>query len=78
MAAGVVVLGKNAKGSNFSMQDGETALISNTVPETVEKLFEAEDEGLRTRIAKAGHEFISRYFPENEPTVFWQQLLIDW
>lgn len=78
LAAGVVVVGKNAKGANFSMQDGETALIANTVAEAVEKLFQAEDAELRIRIAKAGHKFISRYFPENEPAKFWRELLADW
>jgi len=78
MAAGVVVIGKNATGSNFSMQDGETALVSSTVEETVTKLLEGEDDALRTRIAEAGYEFISRYFPENEPTEFWKQILAEW
>lgn len=78
LAAGVVVVGKNAKGANFSMQDGKTALIGNTVSEAVEKLIQAENEALRVQIARAGHEFISRYFPENEPTVFWRKVLADW
>lgn len=78
LAAGVVVIGKNANGANFSMQDGKTAFIGNTVADTVEKLFEAENEALRVQIAKAGYEFISRYFPENEPTLFWRHILSEY
>lgn len=78
LAAGIIVIGKNAMGANFSMQDRKTALIGRTVSETVDKLFEAEDEVLRIRIASAGYDFISRYFPENEPTEFWKKVLEKW
>lgn len=75
MAAGVIVIGKNATGANFSMQDNKTALVCNTVAETVDNLFKAEDEVLRTRIASEAYEFISRYFPEAEPTTFLTKII---
>ena len=70
MAAGVVVIGKNATGANFSMQHNKTALVCNTVDETVENLFRAEDEKLRTELAGEAYNFISRYFPDAEPKQF--------
>ncbi|MFW2390151.1 MAG: glycosyltransferase [Polyangiales bacterium] len=75
MSAGVVVVGKTAKGANFSMRHGETALISESVEDTVDSFFQLEDTELRSRLSKAGHEFISRYHPANEPSDFWRRVL---
>lgn len=75
MSAGVVVVGKSAKGANFSMQHDETALISESVEGTVESFFRLEEPELRARLSKAGHEFISRYHPHREPADFWRRVL---
>jgi len=75
MAAGVVVVGKNARGANFCMEDGRTALIGETPEEAAVALRKAEDDALRERLATAGHEAISRYFAEGEPADFWRGFL---
>jgi glycosyltransferase involved in cell wall biosynthesis len=75
MAAGVIVIGKNATGANFSMQHNKTALVCNTVDETVDSLFRAEDEKLRNELTNAAYDFISRYFPKAEPKAFWEKQL---
>ena len=75
MAAGVVLIGKNATGANFSMQHNKTALVCNTVDETVENLFRAENEKLRTELADEAYNFISRYFSDAEPKQFWEETL---
>jgi glycosyltransferase involved in cell wall biosynthesis len=75
MAAGIVVVGKSARGANFSMEHKKTALIAETPEEAARGLREIEDAELRAHVAKNGHKFISRYFPENEPTTFWLDLL---
>ncbi len=77
MAAGIVVIGKNARGANFAMDDGRTALIANSPAEAAQRMLDAEDLELRKRIAQAAHEQISRYFPRNEPTAFWKKNLAD-
>ncbi|MCH9682470.1 MAG: glycosyltransferase [Deltaproteobacteria bacterium] len=77
MAAGIVVIGKNARGANFAMDDRKTALIANSPAEAAQCMLDAEDMELRKSIAKAAHDQISRYFPHNEPTAFWKQNLID-
>ncbi len=73
MAAGIVVVGKTARGANFSMQHRETAMIAETPEEAAECLRELEDPDLRDRISRNGHEFISRYFPSGEPAQFWKE-----
>jgi hypothetical protein len=75
MAAGVVVIGRSASGANFSMQDGETALIAETPEVAADRLFEAESADLRERLADAGRRHISRYFPGGEPLSFWKDQL---
>jgi len=75
MSAGVVVVGKSAKGANFSMRHGETALISESVEDTVDSFFRLEDAALRRKLSIAGHEFISRYHPDREPADFWRRVL---
>ena len=75
MSAGVVVVGKNARGANFSMEHRKTAMVANTPEEAAKSLREAEDPELRETIAKNAHEWISRYFPPNEPSEFWRKNL---
>jgi len=75
MSAGVVVVGKNARGANFSMEHRKTAMVANTPEEAAKSLREAEDSELRESVAKNAHEWISRYFPQNEPTEFWRKNL---
>ena len=77
MAAGIIVIGKNARGANFLMENGKTSLVANTPEEAAQRLFDAEDAELRTRIATAAHDQISRYFPRTDPTAFWRQNLKD-
>jgi hypothetical protein len=72
MAAGVVVVGRSAEGANFSMRDGETALIAETPDAAATRLLEAEALSVRERIAAAARQEISRYFPAAEPLAFWQ------
>jgi glycosyltransferase involved in cell wall biosynthesis len=71
MAAGIVVVGKDARGANFSMQHRETAMLANTPEEAARALVDLEDAELRDRLSRNGHAFISRYFPSREPTDFW-------
>lgn len=75
MAAGVVVIGRNARGANFAMEHGKTAMIADTPSEAAQALRESEDDGLRASIATAAHQLISRYFPDSEPREFWQDNL---
>lgn len=77
MAAGIVVVGKSARGANFSMEHRTTAMIAETPADAARSLRELEDFALRDRISRAGHEFISRYFPGGEPTVFWRKTLTE-
>ena len=73
MASGMVVVGKDARGANFCMEDGQTALIANTPEAAAEALLKAEDDALRDRVSRAAHEQISRYFATSEPTRFWRR-----
>jgi hypothetical protein len=75
MAAGIVVVGKDAQGANFSMKDGETALIASTPEQAAQALIRAEDQSLREHIAVGAHRFISRYFPDGEPAAFYRGFL---
>lgn len=75
MAAGIVVVGKTARGANFCMQHGETAMTAETPADAAKCLLELEDSGLRNKISLNAHQYISRYFPSGEPTVFWQQVI---
>lgn len=75
MAAGIVVVGKNARGANFSMEHRRTALVAETPDEAAACLREIEDHSLREEIARNGRDYISRFFPENEPTTLWQETL---
>ena len=75
MAAGIVVVGKSARGANFSMEHGKTAMVAETPEEAASALLELEDAEMRDRISRAAHDFISRYFPAGEPTNFWREQL---
>lgn len=75
MAAGIVVVGKTARGANFCMEQGKTALTGETPEEVVQCLFQLEDETLRNTLAQNGYDYISQYFPEGKPAQFWQQKL---
>jgi hypothetical protein len=75
MAAGIVVVGRNANGANFCMRHEETSLVANTPEEAARALRRLEDDALRERLARGGHRFIQRYFAHAEPTRFWRELL---
>lgn len=77
MASGIVVVGKDARGANFSMEHKKTAMIADTPLAAAECLLEIEDGELRQTIAEGGHAFISRYFPENEPAGLWRKVIAD-
>ena len=73
MAAGIVVVGKTARGANFSMEHRHTAMVAETPEAAVDCLRELENPELRDHISRNGYEFIRRYFPEGEPTRLWQE-----
>lgn len=75
MASGIVVVGRNARGANFSMEHRKTAMIANDAEHAAQCLLDLEDLALRKSIAENAHEFISRYFTKNEPTAFWKKNL---
>ncbi|NEQ23489.1 MAG: glycosyltransferase [Microcoleus sp. SIO2G3] len=75
MAAGIVVVGRTARGANFCMQHGETAMTAETPEEAAKCLFELEDAALRSHISQQAHDYISRYFPDREPKRFWQETI---
>jgi glycosyltransferase involved in cell wall biosynthesis len=75
MAAGIVVVGKSARGANFAMEHRRTAMVAETPADAAAALRELEEPGLRETIARNAHGLISRYFPEREPTEFWRNTL---
>jgi hypothetical protein len=75
MAAGVVVVGRDANGANFCMQHGKTAMVSTRPEDTAEHLRALEDPDLRNQLTVNAHKYIRRYFADAEPTRFWQTLL---
>jgi dTDP-4-amino-4,6-dideoxygalactose transaminase len=77
MAAGIVVVGKSARGANFAMEHRRTAMVAETPEAAAESLIELEKEELRDAISRAGREYIARYFPDAEPTAFWNRKLSD-
>lgn len=74
MAAGVIVVGRTAAGANFYMSHRETAMVAETPDDAARALVELEDASLRERIASQAHRYISRYFPDHEPTALWRGL----
>jgi glycosyltransferase involved in cell wall biosynthesis len=77
MAAGIVVVGKSARGANFSMEHQRTAMVAETPGEAAAALRELEDDTLRDTISRNAHAFIRRYFPSGEPATFWRSTLSD-
>lgn len=75
MAAGVIVVGRTAKGANFCMEHRQTAMVAETPEQAAECLLELEAAQLRETIALNAHQYISRYFPDHEPRQFWQQVV---
>jgi len=75
MAAGIVVVGRSARGANFAMEHRRTAMVAETPEAAAECLREIEDAGLRDELSRNGHAFISRYFPEGEPLAHWRATL---
>jgi glycosyltransferase involved in cell wall biosynthesis len=75
MAAGIVVVGKDASGANFCMRHGETAFVASTPAETAACLREIEDDALRQRLADNAYAYISRFFPWEEPVRTWRRFL---
>jgi hypothetical protein len=77
MAAGIVVVGKSARGANFAMEHRRTAMVAETPEAAAASLRELEDATLRETIAKNAHALISRYFPDGEPAELWRSTLRD-
>ena len=77
MAAGIVVVGKDARGANFAMEHRKTAMVGETPEAAATCLRELEDATLRDEISNRGHDFIKRYFPEGEPRDLWRSTLAD-
>lgn len=75
MACGMVVVGKTARGANFAMEHRKTAMVAETPQAAAQSLLELEDAALRETVSRNGYEFISRYFPENEPAAHWRKTL---
>lgn len=74
MAAGIVVVGKSAKGANFCMDHKETAMVAETPEDAAQALVELENAELRDRLAQNAYDYIQRYFPSGEPQQFWQSM----
>jgi hypothetical protein len=74
MAAGIVVVGRSAKGANFCMEHQETAMIAETPEDAAFCLIALEKTALRERLAENAYAYIQRYFPTGEPQQFWQAI----
>jgi hypothetical protein len=75
MASGIVVVGRTAKGANFCMEHGKTAMVAETPEQAARSLLALEDTALRESIAENAYQYISQYFPENTPIQFWQEVI---
>jgi hypothetical protein len=75
MAAGIVVVGKTAKGANFCMEHRKTAMIAETPEAAVRCLLELEQLELRDRLAQNAYLAIKHYFPDEAPSVFWRKVM---
>ncbi len=75
MASGIVVVGKTARGANFCMEHGKTAMIAESPEQAAKCLLELEDETLRDTISRNAYDYISRYFFDGEPAQFWQETI---
>jgi hypothetical protein len=74
MASGIVVVGKTAKGANFCMEHGKTAMAAETPEAAARCLLEIEDGAMRDRLSHNAYNYIQRYFPTGEPQQFWQTI----
>jgi hypothetical protein len=74
MASGIVVVGRSAKGANFSMKHRETAMVAETPEAAVDALFELEDISLCKSIADNGYAFIRHCFWNAEPADLWRKV----
>ncbi|MBI1818549.1 MAG: glycosyltransferase [Deltaproteobacteria bacterium] len=77
MAAGIVVIGSNARGASFYMRNRETALVANTPDAAATALRAIEDPQLRQQLSSAGYAFIQRFFPDAQPKRFWEAFLAE-
>lgn len=75
MAAGIVVVGKSARGANFAMEHRKTAMIAETPEAAARSLLEIEDGALRDAISREARKFIARYFPTGDPTDLWRSTI---
>lgn len=75
MASGIVVVGKAARGANFCMEHGKTSMIAETPEAAAQALIELENETLRDTISRNAYDYISQYFPANEPKQFWASVI---
>jgi hypothetical protein len=78
MAAGIVVVGRSARGANFAMEHRKTAMLGETPQEAAVALRELESAELRESIAANASKFISRYFPTGEPRALWQRAVAEY
>ncbi len=75
MAAGIVVVGKDARGANFYMRHGETALVTNDISRAAEALAMIEQEEVRDNLSRRAYSTAQTWFPGGEPTAFWKRFL---
>lgn len=73
MAAGIVVVGKTARGANFCMEKSHTALTGETPAEVAQCLLSLEQAELRDQLSQNAYTYIQQYFPDHLPTQFWQK-----
>jgi hypothetical protein len=57
------------------MEHRETAMIADTPEAAARCLLELENSELRELLAENARRAIKRYFPSEEPTEFWQQVI---
>lgn len=75
MAAGIIVVGKTASGANFCMEHRETAMTAENPETAAQCLIDLENADLRNKLSHNAYDYISRYFPENQPSLFWHQII---
>lgn len=75
MSSGIVVVGRDARGANFYMRNGETALVANTPGKAAEALRALEDSQLREKLSLAAQQYIRRFFKDQEPMHFWREAI---
>ena len=70
MAAGIVVVGRTAKGANFCMEHRHTAMTAESAQEAAQCLIDLEDAELRDKLSRNAYQYISQYFSTEEPKRF--------